>query len=92
MSATVASPISDITSALRIRLLPTLDAPVRPPAFSVSFRLVRDTRIAGARPNRRPVSTDIAAVNNSTRGSKLRSIEAFPRNGGRNDQRAVRPQ
>ena len=65
-----------------MRLLLDARAPVRPPAFNVSFRLVRDTRIAGARPKSTPVSNETPAVNSSTRGSKLRSIEALPRNGG----------
>ena len=92
MSATVARPISEITSRLRIRLVPTFAAPVRPPDFSISFRFVLDTRIAGVRPKSTPVSTDTPAVNSSTRGSKLKSIDALLRNGGRNDHSALRPQ
>ena len=91
INATVASPISDMTSRLRRRLL-AADDPERPPALSISFTLICDERIAGASPNNRPVRIDIDAVNSRTRGSKLRSTDALPRNGGRNDHSAVRPQ
>src|SRR3981189_1035146 len=43
--------------------------------------------MAGASPNTTPVRTEIPAVNNRTRGSKLRSNNALPKN-----RRPERPQ
>ena len=73
---------SEITSRLRKRWRTMLNPPepcdARPPDLSDELRSSRAARSAGARPNRRPVSSDTAKVKARTPPSMAISFE--PRN------------
>ena len=88
--ATAASPDFGDDEQLRNRLWEAASRRGRRP--SSSAQIARETLMAGASRKTTPVSTVTTAVKASTRVSKIKSIEALPRNGGRNDHKAFRPQ